>query len=43
MAYEMTPRERVWAGLRHDEPDRVSVNLGSCEPTAIHVNLKPAS
>ena len=38
MAYEMKPRERVLAALRHEESDRVPVDLGSCGPTAIHIN-----
>jgi uroporphyrinogen decarboxylase len=38
VSYEMKPRERVLAALRHEEADRVPVDLGSCGPTAIHIN-----
>jgi uroporphyrinogen decarboxylase len=38
MADAMEPRERVLAALRHEETDRVPIDLGSCGPTAIHVN-----
>jgi hypothetical protein len=37
-ANEVKPRERVLAALRHEEPDRIPVDLGSCGPTAIHLN-----
>lgn len=38
MSHEMTPRERVLAALRHEETDRVPIDLGSCGPTGIHIH-----
>ena len=34
----MNSRERVLTTLDHREPDRVPIDIGSCGPTAIHVN-----
>jgi hypothetical protein len=32
---EMTPRERVWAALNHQEPDRVPLDIGGGASTSI--------
>lgn len=41
---EMTPRERVWAAVNHQEPDRVPLDIGGGSSTSIVVegyeNLK---
>ena len=41
---EMTPRERVWAALNHQEPDRVPLDIGGGASTTIieegYANLK---
>jgi uroporphyrinogen decarboxylase len=34
---EMTPRERVWAALNHQEPDRVPLDIGGGASTSIIV------
>ena len=34
----MNSRARIVAALDHCEPDRVPIDIGSCGPTAIHVN-----
>lgn len=34
----MNSRERILTALDHREPDRVPIDIGSCGPTAIHVN-----
>jgi uroporphyrinogen decarboxylase len=34
---EMTPRERVWAALNHQEPDRVPLDIGGGASTSIVV------
>ena len=34
----MTSRERVWAALNHEEPDRVPLDLGSSPVSGMHVN-----
>lgn len=33
----MTSRERVLAAIRHQEPDRVPLDLGGCDSSGIHV------
>jgi len=42
----MRPRDRVLAALSHEEPDRVPIDLGSCQVTSIasaaYVNLRAA-
>ena len=41
---EMTPRERVWAALNHQEPDRVPLDIGGGASTTVieegYENLK---
>lgn len=34
---EMTPRERVWAAINHEEPDRVPLDIGGGSSTSILV------
>ncbi len=34
---EMTPRERVWAAVNHQEPDRVPLDIGGGTSTSILV------
>jgi uroporphyrinogen decarboxylase len=34
----MNSRERILTALDHREPDRVPIDIGSCGPTAIHLN-----
>jgi len=34
----MNSRARVLTALEHREADRVPIDLGSCGPTAIHIN-----
>ena len=34
---EMTPRERVWAAVNHQEPDRVPLDIGGGSNTGIVV------
>jgi uroporphyrinogen decarboxylase len=35
---QVNSRERILTALDHREPDRVPIDIGSCGPTAIHVN-----
>jgi len=35
MAQDMTPRERVYAAINHQEPDRVPTSFGGCGATSI--------
>jgi len=37
MDYSLTPRERLLLTLRHEEPDRIPIDLGSTIVTGIHV------